>query len=82
MRFRRSHEALVAVATALTLIQQHPTMPAGMSHEEYLTQMQKEDALKKRGADAMGFNQEGRALDWFDPARAPPELKFRPTNAG
>jgi hypothetical protein len=33
-------------------------MPAGMSHEEHLKQMQKKEALKKRGADAMGFDQD------------------------
>ena len=33
-------------------------MPAGMSHEEHLKQMQQDDALKKRGADAMGFDQD------------------------
>jgi hypothetical protein len=33
-------------------------MPAGMSHEEHLKQMQKDEALKKRGADAMGFDQD------------------------
>jgi len=38
---------------------QHQTMPAGMSHEEHLRQLQKEEALKRRGALAMGFDQEG-----------------------
>ena len=33
-------------------------MPPGMSHEEHLKQMQKDAALKKRGADAMGFDQD------------------------
>jgi hypothetical protein len=37
---------------------QHPGMPAGMSHEEHLRQLQKEEALKKRGALAMGFDQD------------------------
>src|SRR6476660_65186 len=45
---------LVAV---LLLVPQHPTMPKGMSHEEHLKQMEKDDALKKRGAEAMGFDQ-------------------------
>lgn len=33
-------------------------MPAGMTHEEHLKQMAKEDAMKKRGAAAMGFDQD------------------------
>lgn len=33
-------------------------MPAGMTHEEHLAQIQKDAALKKRGAVAMGFDQE------------------------
>jgi hypothetical protein len=45
-------------AVTLLLSGQHPEMPAGMSHEEHLKQMQKEEALKKRGADAMGFDQD------------------------
>jgi hypothetical protein len=46
------------VAIALLLIGQHPQMPAGSSHEEHLKQMQKDEALKKRGAEAMGFDQD------------------------
>ena len=37
---------------------QHPPMPAGMSHEEHLTQMEKDAALKTRGMVAMGFDQD------------------------
>jgi len=37
---------------------QHPAMPPGMSHEEHLRQMQKDEALKHRGALAMGFDQD------------------------
>src|SRR6476620_3686161 len=48
--------SLFAAALLLTL-QQHPSMPKGMSHEEHLKQMEKDDALKKRGAEAMGFDQ-------------------------
>jgi hypothetical protein len=36
---------------------QHPAMPPGMTHEEHLAQMQTDAELKKRGADAMGFDQ-------------------------
>jgi hypothetical protein len=43
---------------ALLLAPQHPTMPKGMSHEEHQKQMEKDDALKKRGAEAMGFDQD------------------------
>lgn len=37
---------------------QHPAMPPGMSHEEHLRQLQKDRALKQRGALAMGFDQD------------------------
>ena len=37
---------------------QHPGMPAGMSHEEHLKQMQKDEELKRRGGLAMGFDQD------------------------
>jgi len=33
-------------------------MPAGMTHDEHLAQIQKDAELKKRGAVAMGFDQE------------------------
>src|SRR5687767_9782319 len=49
---------LVAVlAVLLSGSAQHPTMPAGMSHEEHLKQMEKDAALNKRGAATMGFDQ-------------------------
>jgi len=47
-----------AVAVALLLAPQHPSMPNGMSHEEHLNQMEKDEALKKRGAESMGFDQD------------------------
>jgi hypothetical protein len=37
---------------------QHPAMPPGMTHEEHLAQMQKEAEMKRRGAAAMGFDQD------------------------
>jgi hypothetical protein len=40
------------------LAAQHPPMPQGMTHEEHRAQMQKDEALKKRGAAAMGFDQD------------------------
>jgi hypothetical protein len=36
---------------------QHPSMPSGMTHEEHLAQMQKDTEMKRRGAEAMGFDQ-------------------------
>jgi hypothetical protein len=49
---------LSVVAAALLLAPQHPSMPKGMSHEEHLKQMEKDDSLKKRGTEAMGFDQD------------------------
>src|SRR5438309_46359 len=46
------------LAAVLAFALQHPTMPAGMSHEEHLKQMEKDAALKKRGTLAMGFDQD------------------------
>ncbi|HYU78639.1 MAG TPA: hypothetical protein VEK56_06620 [Vicinamibacterales bacterium] len=37
---------------------QHAAMPPGMTHEDHMSQMRKEDDLKKRGAAAMGFDQD------------------------
>ena len=52
--------SLISVfAAALLLAPQHPSMPKGMSHEEHLKQMKKDEALKKRGAEAMGFESGG-----------------------
>jgi len=46
------------IAAALLLVSQHSSMPKGMSHEEHLKQIEKDEARKKRGAEAMGFDQE------------------------
>jgi hypothetical protein len=51
------------VAASLLLLSsavdaQHSAMPTGMTHEQHLAQMQKEEELKKRGAAAMGFDQD------------------------
>jgi hypothetical protein len=40
------------------LVAQHPQMPPGMTHEEHLAQMKKDEDLKRRGAVAMGFDQD------------------------
>src|SRR5262249_61060768 len=50
--------SFIAVVAAALLIAQHPSTPKGMSHEEHLKQMEKDEALKKRGAEAMGFDQD------------------------
>jgi hypothetical protein len=42
------------IVLALLLLQ----MPAGMKHEDHAKQMDSEDAMKKRGAAAMGFDQD------------------------
>jgi hypothetical protein len=49
---------LFTVATAATSSAQHPAMPPGMTHQEHQAQMQKDAELKKRGAAAMGFDQD------------------------
>jgi len=49
-----THTLLLTVA----LVAQHPQMPPGMTHDEHLAQMKKDEALKKRAAAAMGFDQE------------------------
>jgi hypothetical protein len=38
--------------------QQHPTMPAGMTHEEHMAQMKKDAEMKQHGQMAMGFDQD------------------------
>ena len=58
-----THIRHIAVSIAIALaasraVAQHPPMPPGMTHEEHLAQMQKEAELKKRGAAAMGFDQD------------------------
>jgi hypothetical protein len=59
----RRHLSTVIVMTAMgtSLMaspQEHPTMPAGMSHDEHLALMRKDAEMKKRGALAMGFDQD------------------------
>src|SRR4051812_25012355 len=46
------------IGAALLVMGQHSAMPQGMSHEEHMKQIQNDEALKKRGADAMGFDQD------------------------
>lgn len=49
---------VILVGGASVAVAQHPSMPAGMSHEEHLRQLQKDEALKQRGNLAMGFDQD------------------------
>src|SRR5947199_2489037 len=49
---------MLLLVAALELGAQHPAMPAGMTHDEHLAQMKKDEALKERGAAAMGFDQD------------------------
>lgn len=47
----------LTIAVAAAAEAQH-AMPAGMSHEEHMAQMEKHAAMNQRGAAAMGFDQE------------------------
>src|SRR5690349_13469364 len=63
---RRMHTFTLALAAASAIAastaQDPPhAMPPGMTHEEHLKQLQKDADLKKRGAAAMGFDQETTA---------------------
>ena len=50
--------AIVLLSLSAAARAQHPGMPPGMTHEEHLKQMEKDAELKKRGAAAMGFDQD------------------------
>ena len=49
--------AMAMLLAGSSIAAQH-VMPPGMSHEEHLRQLQKDAALKQRGALAMGFDQD------------------------
>jgi hypothetical protein len=49
---------LAFVIVVLWLAPQHSTMPEGMPHQEHSAAMERDAALKRRGADAMGFDQD------------------------
>src|ERR1700716_3100641 len=49
---------LALLSIAAPRAEQHPPMPAGTTHEEHLAQIQKDAALKKRGAAVVGFDLE------------------------
>jgi hypothetical protein len=50
--------SVFAACTTSGAFAQHPAMPPGMTHDEHLAQVQKDAELKKRGAVAMGFDQD------------------------
>lgn len=50
--------AILSLSLAATAHAQHPAMPPGISHDEHLKQLHDESDLKKRGAAAMGFDQD------------------------
>jgi hypothetical protein len=50
--------SLSLVTPAVAASGQHPAMPAGMTHEQHQAQLAKERELKRRGALAMGFDQD------------------------
>ena len=53
----RSIFASLAYAAVAAQAPAAAQMPAGMTHEQHLKQMQKDEALQHRGAEAMGFDQ-------------------------
>jgi hypothetical protein len=60
--------AFLAAMPGFVAAQEHPPMPAGMSHAQHLERM-KDDELKKRGAAAMGFDQDKTSHPTGDPVR-------------
>lgn len=55
--FSAAFATILVIGAAARSFAQHPAMPAGMTHEAHLAQMEKDRELKKRGAAAMGFDQ-------------------------
>jgi hypothetical protein len=49
---------LFAASTTPAAFAQHPEMPPAMTHQEHQAQMQNDGELKRRGAAAMGFDQD------------------------
>src|SRR5258708_36202510 len=49
---------LTAVTAASLASAQHPPMPPGMTHADHLAQIEKDSDMKRRGARAMGFDQD------------------------
>jgi len=57
MSWTRAALAIFASATLGHDAAGQPMPPPGMTHEQHLEQMQKDQALQQRGAEAMGFEQ-------------------------
>jgi hypothetical protein len=53
-----SGTAILVLAATVPSGAQHPAMPRGMTHEEHLAQLQRDSETKRRGAAAMGFDQD------------------------
>jgi hypothetical protein len=62
MTAKRSFVPLVAFTVLASAIpvaaQDHPPMPAGMTHEQHQAQMKKDAELREHGGIAMGFEQD------------------------
>src|SRR5437868_3322405 len=58
--YRRIYGAFCLLATAVVspAVAQHPEMPPGMTHEQHLGQMKRDEELKRRGGAVMGFDQD------------------------
>jgi hypothetical protein len=48
----------ISVIVFVLGLAQHPAMPAGMSHEQHQQELAQDAELKRRGAAAMGFDQD------------------------
>ena len=56
--------AITVAALGLAAAAQHD-MPAGMTHEEHMAQMKKQEEMKQRGNLAMGFDQDKTTHHFF-----------------
>jgi hypothetical protein len=83
MRIIFSASTVVATiaAVCLSAAPQHPAMPSGLTHEEHLAQIEKEGALKARGAAAMGFDQD-MAVHHFRLTRSGGVIQVEAASAG
>ncbi len=57
MKLLTSTIFVILSIAAAARVQAQGQMPAGMTHEQHLKQMSKDEALQHRGAEAMGFDQ-------------------------
>jgi hypothetical protein len=71
----------VVVASGAHVNAQHPTMPTGMSHEDHLRELKKDDQLKRRGAIAMGFDQD-KTIHHFLPLTTGGAIEVTSKDAG